>query len=68
MCQDQLLPSISHYACLSGSTWFMTDWLKNGNISPFDNKERDSFNKNATNMDYIDGLLRIWMKRNMVFI
>ena len=64
--EDNLLPSISYIACTSGSTWFMTDWLKNGQIYP--DIERDLFNKEASNSDYIDGLFRIWLRRNLVSI
>lgn len=62
--EDNLLPSISYIAGTSGSTWFMTDWLKNGQIYP--DIERDLFNKEASNSDYIDGLFRIWLRRNLV--
>lgn len=62
--EDNFLPSIAYFACTSGSTWFMTDWLKSGQIYP--ETERDVFDKEATNSDYIDGLFRIWLKRNLV--
>lgn len=61
---ENFLPAVSHFASLSGSTWFVTDWLKNGHIMP--QSERDLWNKDISNMEYLEGLYRIWLRRNMV--